>query len=109
MNNRTNTTLVIRSGLVLSLALASSSPVRSQSADPPERKVVMEEAPMASMQPGGTSQGARQAGSMTEMMGAPGLVPFDIMTGQAGKWMVGRTHRHDDANAHGDGHVCPDR
>ena len=23
------------------------------------------------------------------MMGAPGLVPFDIMTGQAGKWMVG--------------------
>jgi hypothetical protein len=26
---------------------------------------------------------------MTEMMGAPGLVPFDIMTGQAGKWMVG--------------------
>ena len=30
-----------------------------------------------------------RAGSMTEMMGAPGLVPFDIMTGQAGKWMVG--------------------
>lgn len=23
------------------------------------------------------------------MMGAPGLVPFDIMTGQAGKWMLG--------------------
>ena len=23
------------------------------------------------------------------MMGAPGLVPFEIMTGQAGKWMVG--------------------
>ena len=23
------------------------------------------------------------------MMGAPGLVPFDVMTGQAGKWMVG--------------------
>lgn len=32
---------------------------------------------------------ARQAASMTEVMGAPGLVPFDIMTGQAGKWMVG--------------------
>ena len=26
---------------------------------------------------------------MTEMMGAPGLVPFDVMTGQAGQWMVG--------------------
>lgn len=26
---------------------------------------------------------------MTEMMGAPGLVPFDVMNGQAGKWMVG--------------------
>jgi hypothetical protein len=26
---------------------------------------------------------------MTEMMGAPGLVPFDVMTGQAGKWMIG--------------------
>jgi len=23
------------------------------------------------------------------MMGAPGLVPFDVMTGQAGKWMIG--------------------
>ena len=44
---------------------------------------------MPDMKPAGTSQGARQAGSMTEMMGAPGLVPFDIMTGQAGKWMIG--------------------
>ena len=45
---------------------------------------------MTTMPPvSGTSQSARQAGSMTEMMGAPGLVPFDIMTGQAGKWMVG--------------------
>lgn len=45
---------------------------------------------MPDMKPAGTSQGARQAaGSMTEMMGAPGLVPFDIMTGQAGKWMLG--------------------
>lgn len=26
---------------------------------------------------------------MTDMMGAPGLVPFEIMTGQAGRWMVG--------------------
>ncbi len=32
---------------------------------------------------------ASQAASMTEMMGAPGLVPFDIMTGQAGQWMIG--------------------
>lgn len=38
---------------------------------------------------GGVSQAARRAAGMTEMMGAPGLVPFDIMTGQAGKWMVG--------------------
>ncbi len=45
---------------------------------------------MTTMTPaGGASQGARQAASMTEMMGAPGLVPFDVMTGQAGKWMVG--------------------
>ncbi len=44
---------------------------------------------MPDMKPAETSQGARQAGSMTEMMGAPGLVPFDIMTGQAGKWMIG--------------------
>jgi hypothetical protein len=48
------------------------------------------EAPMTSMEAGdAASQAARQAASMTEMMGAPGLVPFDIMTGQAGKWMVG--------------------
>ena len=48
------------------------------------------EVPMTSMETGGgASQAARQAASMTEMMGAPGLVPFDIMTGQAGKWMVG--------------------
>jgi len=52
--------------------------------------MVMEKAPVASPQPGaGAAQGARQAAGMTEMMGAPGLVPFDIMTGQAGKWMVG--------------------
>lgn len=48
------------------------------------------EAPMTSMKKGdGTSQAARQAASMTEIMGAPGLVPFDVMTGQAGKWMLG--------------------
>lgn len=41
---------------------------------------------MTSMETGGA---ASRAASMTEMMGAPGLVPFDIMTGQAGKWMVG--------------------
>ncbi len=45
---------------------------------------------MTTMTPAGSaSQGARQAAGMTEMMGAPGLVPFDVMTGQAGKWMVG--------------------
>ena len=47
-------------------------------------------APMPGMDTGGgASQAARQAASMTEIMGAPGLVPFDIMTGQAGKWMIG--------------------
>ena len=45
-----------------------------------------EDAPMASMK---TGRAASQAASMTEMMGAPGLVPFDVMTGQAGQWMVG--------------------
>lgn len=45
-----------------------------------------EDAPMASMK---TGRAASQAASMTEMMGAPGLVPFDIMSGQAGQWMVG--------------------
>jgi len=44
------------------------------------------ESPMTSMK---TGSAASQAASMTEMMGAPGLVPFDIMTGQAGQWMVG--------------------
>lgn len=45
---------------------------------------------MTSMETGGgASQPARQAASMTEIMGAPGLVPFDIMTGQPGKWMIG--------------------
>ena len=38
---------------------------------------------------GDSAQPARRAASMTEMMGAPGLVPFDIMTGQSGKWMFG--------------------
>jgi hypothetical protein len=32
---------------------------------------------------------ASHAASMTGMMGAPGLVPFDIMVGQAGQWMFG--------------------
>lgn len=45
-----------------------------------------EEAPMTSMK---TRGGASQAADMSGMMGAPGLVPFGIMTGQAGKWMVG--------------------
>src|ERR1039458_5042341 len=45
-----------------------------------------QEAPMAGMT---THGAASQAASMTEMMGAPGLIPFDIMTGQAEQWMVG--------------------
>ena len=40
--------------------------------------------------PGMTSHDpSSQAASMTDMMGAPGLVPFEIMTGQARRWMVG--------------------
>ena len=46
----------------------------------------MKEAPMPGMKMG---DAASRAASMTEMMGAPGLVPFDVMTGQAGQWMVG--------------------
>src|SRR5512143_2090772 len=42
--------------------------------------------PMAGRKPRGP---ASQAAGMTAMTGAPGLVPFDIMTGQAGRWMVG--------------------
>jgi len=47
--------------------------------------MVMEKTPMTGMKTGGASQAA----SMTEMMGAPGLVPFEVMAGQAGQWMVG--------------------
>lgn len=61
-------------------ALLAIGEARAQTAD----------SPMTSMETGGdASQAARQAASMTEIMGAPGLVPFDIMTGQAGKWMIG--------------------
>ena len=47
-----------------------------------------QEAPMAGMNMK-TRSAASQAASMTEMMGAPGLIPFDIMAGQAEQWMVG--------------------
>lgn len=47
-----------------------------------------QEAPMTGMSMTPRSA-ASQAGSMTEMMGAPGLIPFDIMAGQAEQWMVG--------------------
>lgn len=47
-----------------------------------------DDSPMKPM-PMKTGRAASQAASMTEMMGAPGLLPFDVMTGQAGKWMVG--------------------
>jgi hypothetical protein len=45
-----------------------------------------QETPMDGMK---TGDAASHAAGMTDMMGAPGLVPFDIMTGQAGRWMVG--------------------
>jgi len=48
--------------------------------------VQAEDAPMTHTM---TGRAASQAASMTEMMGAPGLVPFDVMTGQAGQWMIG--------------------
>ncbi|MDL2718289.1 MAG: hypothetical protein PT977_11075 [Acidobacteriota bacterium] len=46
----------------------------------------VQEAPMTRMK---TGRAASHAASMTDMMGAPGLLPFEIMTGQAGRWMVG--------------------
>ncbi len=101
MKHQTNTNLVILASLALALTLVVRSSVRAQTAEPPN-------APMTSMKPGGdASQGARQAGSMTEMMGAPGLVPFDIMTGQAGKWMVGYQFMFEkmDGNRDGTSHV----
>lgn len=86
MKKQTHTNLLIRSSFALALALFIWSPVQSQSAEPAEEKMKMEEPPMAGMK---TGRAASQAASMTEMMGAPGLVPFDVMTGQAGQWMVG--------------------
>jgi len=44
------------------------------------------EVSMADMKKGASPS---HAASMTEMMGAPGLLPFDIMSGQAGQWMIG--------------------
>lgn len=54
-----------------------------------------QEAPMAGMTMG---RPASQAASMTDMMGAPGLVPFDIMTGQAGQWMIGYQFMYEEMN-----------
>ena len=45
-----------------------------------------QQAPMPGMKPHSPSS---EAAGMTDMMGAPGLVPYEIMTGQAGRWMVG--------------------
>ncbi len=67
----------------MALTLAVWSPAWAQSAQ-------MAETPMTGKKSSDdASHAGTRAGSMTEMMGAPGLVPFDIMTGQAGKWMVG--------------------
>jgi hypothetical protein len=63
-------------GLVVIFASVSLGVLTAQAGD----------APMAGMK---TGHAASQAASMTEMMGAPGLLPFDVMTGQAGQWMVG--------------------
>jgi hypothetical protein len=68
---------------LLGLALGVLT-VRAQ--EPPMSGMKPQEAPMTSMKPGNA---AAHAAGMTEMMGAPGLVPFEIMTGQAGRWMVG--------------------
>ena len=62
--------------LVATLAIADPGSLTAQAA----------EAPMSDMK---TGVSPSHAASMTEMMGAPGLLPFDIMSGQAGKWMVG--------------------
>ena len=63
-----------------------------------------DEEPMTSMKTGDT---ASRAASVTEMMGAPGLVPFEIMTGQAGKWMVGYQFMFErmDGNLVGSAHI----
>ena len=59
-----------------------------------------QEAPMAGMKMG---RAASQAAGMTDMMGAPGLVPFDIMTGQAGQWMIGYQFMYEEMNGLLDG------
>ena len=108
--------LSIRSSLTLALALAICSPVHAQSAAPVEGDHKTEgktmegmngqagQAPMTNMQ---TGRPASQAASMTEMMGAPGLVPFDIMTGRAGQWMVGYQFMTEklDGNLSGTDHI----
>lgn len=43
------------------------------------------------------------AASMTEMMGAPGLIPFEIMSGQSGKWMVGYQFMYERLDGNQDG------
>ena len=73
--------------VLMTLALAIWSPVRLQSAEPAEGKTDDGGDPKGQgMKTGGA---ASQIPTMTEVMGDPGLVPFDIMSGQAGKWMVG--------------------
>src|SRR5512143_3451941 len=50
-----------------------------------------------------TGVAASQAASMTEMMGAPGLLPFDIMSGQAGQWMIGYQFMYEKQDGNLDG------
>ena len=59
-----------------------------------------DEAPMADMK---TGHAASRAAGMTEMMGAPGLLPFDVMTGQAGQWMVGYQFMYEKLSGNLDG------
>ena len=58
------------------------------------------EDPMVGMNSG---HAASRAAGMTEMMGAPGLVPFDVMTGQAGQWMIGYQFMYEKLNGNLDG------
>ena len=56
--------------------------------------------PMTGMK---TGSAASRAAGMTEMMGAPGLLPFDIMTGHAGQWMVGYQFMYEKQDGNLDG------
>lgn len=50
-----------------------------------------------------TAQEPAAADSAGEMMGAPGLAPFDLMTGKAGHWMISYQFMHESMDGNLDG------